>query len=162
MSEHGPERHVTNTPDALHASVELIIDDNPTLRVNFNSDLLKTKSVDIRSAANCDEDNICFQLYIIILKWVYVRIGTSAYCILLAVFRSFCLDEDFAILLFSGDDLGVELEFEPLLRQRFLELFPEQPQHSVPIQLSATKHRLLTKSPRRCQRLQCFPRTQRQ
>jgi hypothetical protein len=62
MCEHGTERDVSDTLDAFRAGVKLIVDDDPSLLVRLNSDVLQAEILCHWSSSDRHEDDICFEL----------------------------------------------------------------------------------------------------
>lgn len=62
VGKHGSESDVTNALDALHSGIELVIDDNTALGVNFNTNLVEAETIGIRTTPNRDENNIRIKL----------------------------------------------------------------------------------------------------
>lgn len=58
VSQHRTECNISDTLDVLHACVELGIDDDSSLVVDFDSDLLEVESSGEWSPSNGNENNI--------------------------------------------------------------------------------------------------------
>ena len=62
VREHGPECHVANALDALHARVELVVDHDAALVVELDTDLVETEPLGVWPAADGDEDDVRLKL----------------------------------------------------------------------------------------------------
>ena len=62
VGKHRSESDVTDTFDALDGSVELVIDNNTALRVDFDANLVETKTVGVGTTADRDENDISVKL----------------------------------------------------------------------------------------------------
>ena len=63
VRQHGTERDVADTLDALGGSVELIVDDDSAALVGFDADLFEAEALGDGTTANGDEDDVGFELY---------------------------------------------------------------------------------------------------
>ena len=57
VREHGPERHVADALDVRYARVEVVIDHDAPVRVDFDA-----KTFDVGSTADSDKYIVCFKL----------------------------------------------------------------------------------------------------
>ena len=62
MGKHRSESDVTDTFDTLDGSVELVIDNNAALGVDFDANLVETETVSVGTTADRDEDDISVEL----------------------------------------------------------------------------------------------------
>lgn len=104
VSKHRSEGYVTNALHALDRGVVLVINDYTAPVVDLHANLVQTKTFGVWPTTDGDEHNIGFE------------------GLLLAALRSLGFDSDGAVvLLVCGEDLGVQLEFDALLGEDFLE-----------------------------------------
>lgn len=84
VCQHRTESNISDTLDVLHASVELGINDDSSLVVNFNSNLLQIESGGEWSPSNSDKNNIRSNLWYIQYKSlaksrkIYIRVYEPA------------------------------------------------------------------------------------
>lgn len=104
VCEHGTEGDVADTLDASDGGVELRVDDDTALGVDFDADFLEVEAGGDGATANRDEDDVSFEN------------------LFLSALGALDVDEDLAVALLSTGDLGVQLELEALLCQGLLEL----------------------------------------
>lgn len=97
MSKHGTKSNVADALDTLGASVKLVINDNPSPLISFNTYRFEIETSGNGSSTNGDEDNI----------------GLNGF--LLAALGRIDLELDNVTLSMAGNNLGVELELEALL-----------------------------------------------
>lgn len=62
MGQHGPECDVPDALDVLDRSVELGVDDDSALVVDFDSDIFEVESGGDGSASNSDENDVGLDL----------------------------------------------------------------------------------------------------
>ena len=62
VGKHRSESDVTDTFDALDGSVELVIDNNAALGVDFDANLLETETVGVGTTADRDENDVSVEL----------------------------------------------------------------------------------------------------
>ena len=62
VCEHRSESDVTDTFDALDGSVELVIDNNAALGIDFDANLVETETVGVGTTADRDENDISVEL----------------------------------------------------------------------------------------------------
>jgi hypothetical protein len=100
VREHRPESNITNTFDILDRSVELVVDDDAALVVHLDTDSFEVQTLYIWAATHGDKNDV----------------GVKSF--LFTASRSLHLESDLSVVgLFRGNDLGVEFELEPLLRE---------------------------------------------
>lgn len=99
VGKHRSKGNITNAFDVRYRGVELVVDDNTALGVQFHTDSFEIQTLDIRSASNSDENNIRFERF------------------LLSTLGSLSLDGNLAVFLLRGQHLGVGLELHALFSQ---------------------------------------------
>lgn len=104
VREHGTEGDVADTLDASDSGVELRVNDDTALGVDFDADLLEVEAGSDGTTADRDEDDVGFE------------------DLFLSALGALDVDEDLAVALLRAGDLGVQLELEALLCQGLLEL----------------------------------------
>lgn len=62
VRKHGAEGDVTDTLDVLHGSVELVIDDDPTLVVFLNTNGFEVKTLRVRTTTDRNQHDVGFEL----------------------------------------------------------------------------------------------------
>lgn len=105
VGKHGAKSNVTDALDTLDAGVKLVINDNPSLLVSFNTYRFEIETLGNGSSTNGDEHNV----------------GLNGF--LLAALGRIDLELDGVTLPMAGNNLSVELELEALFGEDSLELF---------------------------------------
>lgn len=62
MRKHRAEGDVTDALDALHAGVELVVDDDAAAVVELDAGSLEVEAFGVGAAANSDQDDVCLKL----------------------------------------------------------------------------------------------------
>ena len=62
VCQHRTECNIPNTLDALHASVELVVDNDTALVVNLNTNSLEVEAFGVRATTNGNENNVSVDL----------------------------------------------------------------------------------------------------
>ena len=153
VRQHRSECDVADAPDVLLRGRELIINNNAASVVKLDACSLDVQTINIRAAADSDEDDIRIQLTQ--GQSMLNKRKTHSYCFFLATLGWLCLEIDLAVSLLSGNNLGVELEFETLFCQHPLELLTS----FKSVTPSKSTRLVLTQPPRRYPRHQYHPRT---
>ena len=109
VGEHGSKSYIADTLDSGDRSVELVVDHDSAPVVDFDSNVLQAKALDVWPATDGDKDDISLQR------------------LLLAVLGSLCLDEYLAVGLVSTGHLRIELELDALLGEGLLERLATTP-----------------------------------
>lgn len=104
VGKHGPKSNVADALDTLGAGVKLVINDNPSLLVSFNTNSFEIETLSNGSSTNGDEHNV----------------GLNGF--LLAALGRIDLELDDVTLPMAGNNLSVELELEALFGEDSLEL----------------------------------------
>lgn len=104
VGKHGAESDVADALNTLGAGVKLVINDNPSFLVSFNTYGFEIETLSNGSSTNGDEHNI----------------GLNGF--LLAALGRIDLELDDVTLPMAGNNLSVELELEALFGEDSLEL----------------------------------------
>ena len=104
VCQHGSESSISDTLDSLDTGVELVVNDDPSLVVHLDTNILEPEVLGDGSSTDSDEDDVSIE-------------GLG-----LATLGSLDVKEDLAVLLLGTNDLGVDLELESLLGQDLLEV----------------------------------------
>jgi hypothetical protein len=107
VSKHGTESGVSDTFDAFHCSVELVINDYATPVVDFYTDFVQIESFSKGSTTHGNENDVDIHVF------------------LFPAFGTFEFHGYLSVALFGGGDFCVQFEFHTLFREDLLELFPD-------------------------------------
>lgn len=120
VCEHRTEGNITDALDVLHRGVELVIDNDTTLAINLDANLVKVEALSDGATTDGNKNNIGLDLN-------NVRIGRTrsecdTYRLFLASLGRLGFDEDFAVALLGADNLCAQLELDTLLAEDLLEV----------------------------------------
>lgn len=111
VCQHGTESDITNTLDTFCTGVELIVNDDSSLFIRLDADLVKSQTFSNGSTTDRDENDICFNLNESASEPLK---SAKAHQLLFTALCRVHFELDDLSLSYSTNDFGVELEFEAL------------------------------------------------